>query len=234
MKLEDLDLSRCLYNPNKSSFLNDMDRVTGLTKELNQRTSRRAIWTYIVLLYDESSPLRREVRSLPARKGVAAQLAGIKTDKNGRFEPHVERMIEGKNQDVNAMIVKYLVLQNSPKFVQLCAYESLYYFEIAKIQNGAYGKTTEVIKSIDSLATSIDRLTEEIIGGKIVEESSLILAAIYQEVTKELNISPEAISNYIMESGDVPDDFNPYKELAKDGSIKSEYKPEKIKFVGDE
>lgn len=233
MELKDLDLSRCLFNPNSSSFLNDIEQRTGIKKELNQRTSRRAIWTYIVLLYDEASPLRREIRSLPARKGAAMLMSGIKTDSNGRFDQHIERMIDGRNQDVNAMIVKYLVLQNSPKFVQLIAYESLYYFEIAKIQNGAYGKTTDVIKSIDSLATSIDRLTEEIIGGKIAEESFKILEAIYQEVTKDLNVSPEAISNFIMESGDVPADWNPYSEYDKEGNVKETYKPEKLKFIGD-
>lgn len=233
MKLESFDLSRCLFNPNSSTLLKDAEKYPEFAKELSYRMSRKAVITYIVLMFDQMSPLRKEVRSLPARKGVAAQMAGFKTDKNGRFEPHVEKVLEGRNQDVNAMIVKYLVLQNSPKFVQLIAYESLYFYEIAKIQNGAYGKTIDVIKSVDSLASSIDRLTEEVVGGS--GEAEPILAAIYQEVTKDLNISPEAISNYISECGDVPDDWNPYNVYReKDGKLVDEYKVAKIKYVGAE
>lgn len=233
MKLESFDLSRCLFNPNSSTLLKDAEKYPEFSKELSYRMSRKAVITYIVLMFDQMSPLRKEVRSLPARKGVSAQMAGFKTDKNGRFEPHVEKVLEGRNQDVNAMIVKYLVLQNSPKFVQLIAYESLYFYEIAKIQNGAYGKTIDVIRSVDSLASSIDRLTEEVVGGS--GEAEPILAAIYQEVTKDLNISPEAISNYISECGDVPSDWNPYNEYReKDGKLVDEYKVDKIKYVGAE
>lgn len=224
MKLESLDLSRCLFDPNKSSMLRDAEAYPEFKVELSYRTSRKAVLTYIVLIYDQASPLRREVRNLPSRKGTAMMLAGFKTDKSGRFERHIETMLEGKNQQVNAMIVKYLVLQNSPKFVQLIAYESMYYYEIAKIQNGAYGNSKSVITVIDSLASSIDKLTEEVVGGK--GESEPVLAAIYKEVTKDLNVSPEAISTYIADSGDVPSDWNPY-------SIDNEeYKVDKIKYVG--
>lgn len=233
LKLSDLDLSKCLYDPNKSTLLKDVEHIPEFNIELSYRMSRKAVLTYIILLYDQASSLRKEIRSLPSRKGMAAQLAGFKLDKNGRFEPPVERFLEGKNQDINAMIVKYLLLQNSPKYVQLIAYESLYFYEIAKIQNGAYGKTIDVIKSVDSLASSIDRLTEEVVGGK--GESESILAAIYKEVTKDLNVSPEAISNYISESGDVPEDWSPYNTIReKDGKIEEVYKVDKLRYVGAE
>lgn len=233
MKLESFDLSRCLLNPNSSTMLKDAEKHPEFCKELSYRMSRKAVLTYIVLMFDQMSPLRKEIRSLPARKGVSMQMAGFKTDSKGRFEPHVEKILEGKNQDVNAMIVKYLVLQNSPKFVQLIAYESLYFYEIAKIQNGAYGKTIDVIRSVDSLASSIDKLTEEVVGGS--GEAEPILAAIYQEVTKDLNISPEAISNYISECGDVPPEWNEYNEWReKDGKLMDEYKVDKTRYVGAE
>lgn len=232
MKLESLDLSKCLFDPNKSSLLKDVEKYEEFNKDLTHRMSRKAVLTYIILMYDQASPLRREIRSLPARKGTALQVAGFKTDKNGRFEVHVEKILEGVNQDVNAMIVKYLLLQNSPSFMKLVLYELMLARESAKIINGVY-KTPEAMKSIDGLTDSIDKLTEEVIGGR--GEAEPILAAIYQEVTKNIDVSPETISEYIVESGDLPEEFNPYNVWReKDGRLMEEYKVDKIKYVGAE
>jgi uncharacterized protein YpmS len=233
LKLSDIDTSRCLFDPKQSDLLTITKDIEPLNKELSYRVSRKAILTYIILLYDQNSTLRKEVRNFAARKGIAIQMSGIKMDKNGRFERPIELILEGKNELVNSMIVKYISLQNNPRWGQLIAYETLYHLELAKIQNGAYGKASEVIKSIDMLAESIDRLTEEIVGGKNEVES--VLSGIYKEVTKNISITPEAIASYLEESGDLPEWWNPYSEInEKDGKVKSEYKVDKIKYVGAE
>ena len=231
MELDSLDLSKCLFDPRKPSILNDTKDIPEFDLKNSYRKSIKAMLIYIVLMYDEHSPLRREIKNLPARKAMAMELSGFGVDsKTKRFERFAERIMEGLNQDVNAAIVKYLALQNSPKFVQLIAYETLYYAEVAKVQNHAYTSAKDIIANIDKLSVAIDKLTEDIVGGKGEAES--ILAAIYKEVTKDLDVTPEKISQMIMESGNVPNDWNPYAEW-KDGEMKETYKPDKIKFVAD-
>jgi hypothetical protein len=234
LKLSDIDTSKCLFDPKKSDLLTIAKDIPPFDRELSYRVSKKMIITWIVLLYDQNSSLRKEIRSFPLRKGTAMILAGAKTDKEGRFERPVELILEAKNQDVNAMIVKYISLQNNPKYGQLIAYQTMYHLELAKIQNGAYIKSNEIIKAIDTLASSIDKLTEEIVGGKGEAES--ILSAIYKEVTKDISISPESISNYLADGGDLPDDWCEYNEW-KENEKKSEveyYKVNKIKFIGAE
>lgn len=230
MKLEDIDTSKCLFDPKRSDLLETAKKIKEFDVELSYRVSVRTIIRYIALLYDASSPLWREVRSLPLRKAVAMELAGAKKDRQGKFERPIELILEGKNQTVNSMIVKYIVLQNSPNWSKLSAYENLYYMELAKIQNGAYGKTNDIITAIDKLSNAITVLTDEIIGGH--GEAVPILDAIYKEATKDLDISPEKISTYIEESGNVPEDWCPYN-VWKDNELKESYKVDEIKFVGD-
>lgn len=229
MKLEDLDTSKCLFDPKRSDILTVAQSYSEFSVELSYRLSVRMVLRYIALLYDAMSPLWREVRSLPLRKAVAMELAGAKRDRTGKFERPVEMIFEGKNQTVNAMIIKYIVLQNSPTWSKLVAYENLYYMELAKIQNGAYGKTNDIITAIDKLSVAITNLTEEILCGH--GEAVPILDAIYKEATKDLDVSPEKISTYIEESGNVPEDWSPYNSW-KDNEINETYTVDEIRFIG--
>ena len=230
IKIEDVDFSKCLFNPTKSSLLNDTKHIKEFNVELGYHMSKKMILTYIILMYDYQCSLWREVRSLPIRKGIAMQLAGAKVNKDGHFERHIELILEGKNQDVTAMIMKYIALTNNPKWAQLCAAETLFYYELSKVYNGAFTKTIDVVNSTDKLAKMIETLTEEVLGGN--GESEPILAAIYRESTKDLDLSPEKISDYIMsEESNVPKEWNPYN-VWKAGELEQEYKPEKSKFLG--
>ncbi|HEX9826282.1 MAG TPA: hypothetical protein VGA80_06755, partial [Flavobacteriaceae bacterium] len=138
MKLETLDLSGCLYDPRKSSLLNDISIHKEFAHPLSYNIPRKAMVTYIVLIYDVASPLRREIRDLGARKLMALELAGFSPEKNARFKRHIELLLEGKNQEVTAMIVKYLTLLNDPTWTRLCIYEQMLYMETARAMNGAY------------------------------------------------------------------------------------------------
>lgn len=228
LKIDDIDFSKCLIDPTRTTVLNDIKATPEFCVELGYRMSKKGIMTYIVLMYDYQCSLWREVRNFAIRKGVAMQLAGFKQDKEGHFERHIERIIEGKNQDVNSMIVRYISLLNNPKWAQLCSYENLYYYEMARVQNGAFGKTKEVVDNLEKLSNAISKLTDEILGGS--GEAEPILAAIYKEATKDLNLSPEKISDYIMSfDADVPKEWNPYIEWKKEDI----YVVDKPKFIGD-
>lgn len=225
LELKKSDIKRCLIDPlqqNIGAVVKDIPEFQ-INKIYNIATS--SVIKYVILMYDSESPLWKEVRSLPLRKAVAMELSGIKRDENNKFSKEAEEIFEGKNKEVNSMIVKYITMQNTPVWSNLVAYENIYYMELAKIQNGNYGKTTETIKALDQLSTFITQLTDKLIGGE--GEATPILDAIYKESTKELDTTVEKISNYIMESGNVPVDWSPYNEEKK------EYKVDKLKFIGD-
>lgn len=233
IKIEDVDFSKCLFNPTKSSLLNDTKHIKEFNVELGYHMSKKMILTYIILMYDYQCSLWREVRDLTIRKGIAMQLAGAKFDKEGHFERHIELILEGRNQDINAMIIKYIALTNNPSWGQLCAAETLFYYDLARVQNGAFKDSMSVATSTEKLAKMIKSLTEEVLGGD--GESEPILAAIYRESTKDLDLSPEKISDYIMANGGtgLPEEWNPYlKWKEKEGIAEKAYKPEKIKFLG--
>lgn len=230
LKLEDYDTSKLLIDPKASDLLERTKHIPEFNIELSYRLSLKAIIRYVILMYDQDSFLWREVRSLPARKAAAMELAGGKKKNDGTFERPFEIIMEGGNQKVNAMIVKYISLQNSPNWMKLIAFEFIYHMEMGRVMNAAYKDAMPIIKSMDLLSKTINGLTDEIIGGS--GEAPAILAAIYKEATKDLDCTPEKISTYIEEKGDLPDSWNPYAVWVKEEQ-KENYKPEKIRFVGD-
>lgn len=227
LELKRSDVKRCLIDPlqqNIGAAVKDIDEFQ-ITKVYNIATS--SIIKYVILMYDSESPLWREVRSLPLRKAVAMEMSGIEKGKDNKFSKEAEEILEGNNPEVNSMIVKYITMQNTPVWSNLVAYENIYYMELGKIQNGNYGKTIDTIKALEQLSTSITQLTNKLMGG--TGEAEPILAAIYKESTKELDTTVEKISNYIMESGNVPKDWSPYN----DKETGEEYKIAKSKFIGE-
>jgi len=229
LELKKSDVKRCLIDPLQDNIGAAVKGIPEFKIHKVYNISISAIIKYVILMYDSESPLWREVRSLPLRKAVAMEMAGIKKDKNGKFSKEAEEIFEGNNREVNSMIVKYITMQNTPVWSNLVAYENIYYMELAKIQSGSYGKTTETIKALDQLSTFITQLTNKLIGGS--GEATPILDAIYKESTKELDVTVEKISNYIMENGNVPTDWSPYNE---DNDTESkEYNIDKFKFIGD-
>lgn len=243
LRIEDIDFSKCVLNPNKPTFLADIKAIPEFNGNLTYKISRKSVIAYIVMMYDHKCSLWREVRSLPARKAMAMELAGFARDKDGKFSYPSELIFQGKNQEVNSMIIKYLVLQNNPRWGQLCAYETLYYYELARIQNMAGVKTKETIDNLEKLSLAINELTEEILGG--TGEATPILEAIYNELTKDLDISPEKVSEYIMADGKCPDDWCPYNEwieqanpkekaeIKKSGKEKYKVTDDMWSFLGD-
>lgn len=230
MKLEDIDTSRCLFDPKRTDLIQATKHIKEFDVELSYRVSLRTIIRYIALMYDASSPLWREVRSLPLRKAVAMELAGAKKDRMGRFERPIEIILEGRNQDVNAMMMKYIVLQNNPDWTNFIVYQQMYYMDVAKAMSGAYKDTSKATVAIERLSSLVDKGVVRLLGGE--GEAPQILDVIYKEATKDLDVSPEEISKHIENSGDVPEDWNPYN-VWKENELKESYKVDEIKFVGD-
>lgn len=235
MKLEDIDTSKCKIDP-KGDLMQQIRKHKPFNRKLSYRISVKKVLTYIILLYDVNSPLLREVRRLPERKAVAMEMAGMTVDdKNGKFDRPVELMMMGKHQDINAMIIYYIFLQGNPEWAELVSYEAMFYMETARVMNGIVGKASETIKNLAVLSKKIEELTQKIVGGE--GEAPDILAEIYKQSTKGLDVSPERISNFIEEQGDVPDNWNPYSEWVKKPTgkmvLEEIYEVEKSKFISD-
>ena len=225
LELKRSDVKRCLIDPlqqNIGAAVKDIPEFQ-INKVFNVAIA--SIIKYVILMYDSESPLWREVRSLPLRKAVSMELSGVERGKDNKFSKPVEDILEGNNKEVNSMIMKYIIMQNNTAWSNLCAYENIYYMELAKVQNGTYDKTVDTIKAIDLLTERINKCTSILLGGS--GEAPSILDIIYKESTKEMDVTVEKISNYIMESGNVPADWSPYNEGGE------EYKIAKSKFIGE-
>jgi len=225
LKLEDLNTSKCLIDPKRADLINATKHWSEFADKDFAKVSLKGVIRYIILMYDCGSPLWKEIRDLPIRKAVAMDMAGISREKNGKFPRLVEIMMEGGNPTVNAMIVKYISMQNNPIWSNRVAFETIYYMELGKILSGQYEKTNDVIKAIDQLSSFIISLTDKLVGG--VGEVQPILDLIYRETAKDLDITVEKIADYIMDGGNVPESWNPYSNGDE------MYSPEKSKFIGD-
>lgn len=212
----------CLYNPHLVDRMKELKNFEEFKAPLPPSLPYLCVARYVVLLYDMHSPIREIERRINVRKKIAALYAGFTLGPSGKFSPDVEDMVMGNYPEINSMIVRYIMLQNSPLFSKLVAYESIFHFEIIKSQSGNYGKAKDIIDSINQLSTAISDMTDEIFAGK--GESRLILEEFYKKISEGVDISCEAVSDYIEKDGNVPESWGIYG----DG-----YKIDDLKFVDD-
>lgn len=181
--------------------------------------SKEQVVAYIILMYDMNSPLRKEIPYFNQRKLMAAELAGFKKDKDGKFKADYEAIILGQNGLSESAISKYIRLFASPKYLALVYYWSILSLEFSNITSASESKDLKnTIANIEKLEAKINECTDILFGG---DDTMNIKRALYESVEKEnLKLTPEAIAN----ADDIDDLIgNPYGE---------DYKFEKIKFKG--
>jgi hypothetical protein len=176
----------------------------------------------VLLLYDPSSPLWRDVLDYYVRKGACAEIVGFPKLK-GQWSKEAEAILIGQDSQVNDMIVAFIAQLGLVEMYQLIAYLSLLSSETRKAIDFKGDKN-----SIDIITKTGDKIRELL---KIVfrsgeyDEISMVRKALYSRLEKErLKIRPEEIVRLISEEGELPVEFNPY----------GDYKVQKPKFIGDE
>lgn len=218
MKKDDIDISVLMFNP----F--DKDTVTRLQEhdEFKQQfgLDKQKVISYIILVYDLKTQLRKEYPFFNQRKVVAAELAGFPKKKDGKFTVEYENVLIGKNERVNKAISKYIRLFYNPKYLMLVYYWSILSLEFENINNKKESSDFKnTIANIEKLEAKIVECEEFLYGG---QEQRDAVQALYEEVEKEkLAIRPEDIA--------MSDNVD---ELIGEGPYGEGYKPEKLKYLG--
>jgi hypothetical protein len=213
-----IDIPKYYYDPFDENLTNKLSKYDEFNEDFGVDKSKTL--KYIILMYDMQSDLRLEVRDFWERKRVAAMIAGFKfKPRLKEFDEQVEKMLLGDNAAVNNAITKYVMLFGSQQYAALVVYHTMLVFEVQKTLRGSYTKDT--VKNVDHIRKEIDKITDELYGGK---ETINAKKALYSRIEKDRRAEkPEDIIKRINE-GDSLSEFSPYGE---------DYEVDKMKFKGD-
>ena len=176
MDLTDLDLSRLRYNPaSKNSlkrleqehveFQSHLNPMDDGRKSYNLEHYRYEIFKYIILVYDMKSPLWDMYQNQSQRQIEALKLAGIEQQSNGEFPVEIQQgILYCKNSVVNHMVIRYVSLFNNVRFMQLVGLLEVYTKLALKLRTSDPDKNN--VSIFNQTALDIERLTEEVFGGK--------------------------------------------------------------------
>lgn len=169
---------------------------------LEEVPDKNKVIRYIVFFYDRKTPLAR-IDNIPSRKVEAALLAGFELD-GEVFSEYVEEVLSCDNTIVNAMIVRYLRLNNNHKFAMLSTTTELFYRELREQLDGKGD-----FKKSQAMEKEITKITEELTQG---DNNSNLIQDMYQLVDMEkIGLSPEDIAERVAEG--LPGvSYNPYKD----------------------
>ncbi|MHA1676202.1 MAG: hypothetical protein ACTSU6_03400 [Candidatus Njordarchaeales archaeon] len=183
------------------------------------------IITYLILLYDPDSPLRREVPDWITRRKEAMIMAGYPVQKTGRFAEKVELVLENKNPDTLLMLMKLLRIFGSPDYTALIMYYHLFNATLQAQAMGTFDKPSVLIKAISDTLDKIKEQEHIVFGG---QETLELKKALYKDIADDQsNVKVENIAE-LLSKGDDLGSFNPYgKYDVTDGG-------EAFGFVADE
>lgn len=186
---------------------------------------RRRIFSWITIMYDPNTPLRREMKDLYKRKVYAGTLTGLTIDlRMGKYQQWIEDIFSGIDPSVNKLIAKYIASFSSPEYMQLIGHVAM---QERALENIIRGKADKNLQSMfDASTEKVKELTNFLYGSGERDEVSEARRALYRQVAYDLSeMRPERVSRAMASGEGLPDEWGPYE----DG-----YTPGDINFVGDD
>lgn len=217
VKKDNIDVSVLMFDPWSKETVSRLEENDEFKQPFG--IDKQKVISYIILVYDLKTQLRKEYPFFNQRKVVAAELAGFPKKKDGKFTVEYENVLIGKNERVNKAISKYIRLFYNPKYLMLVYYWSILSLEFENINNKKESSDFKnTIANIEKLEAKIVECEEFLYGG---QEQRDAVQALYEEVEKEkLAIRPEDIA--------MSDNVD---ELIGEGPYGG-YKPSPLKFKG--
>lgn len=179
MKLEDLDGSVFLFNPQNIKSLKELkSRYSEFNinyKDLEEQTYHKLqvdqykVIKYTILFYDMNSPLRVYFPDFNKRKVEAALMAGFEV-KDKHFRDDVTDMLVGKITEVNDMYIRYMMLFSNPDYIALMNAWQLYVNESKKILDKKSKSDKTYIQGLQLLNAEIKEKTHSVFGGDETKE----------------------------------------------------------------
>lgn len=178
-----IDFSRMTVNPNDLSGFAAYKQVFGGVSEKEAK--------YIVLMYDNKSPLKTYYSNLEARKTAAAEMAGIAKDKT-------RELFHMKHPNVVDSVMKFLQHQNSHLWILIVSNEEAFaeYSEnvISRVDDSeasekdilsAVEKKTKLLDAMHNIRTRLESYYREFYGEDDVVKTEI----------KIRRSTPESVAN---------------------------------------
>jgi len=174
---------------------------------------------YIVLMYDSKSPMIEMIDDYWSRKFEVFDMCGFR-QKNGKFLDNAEDIALGHIEQVNDLIMDFLVQVAKPKWSYIIFLNE----SILKYTKQANDKAVNK-SDVDTMTALFQKLDEAVRSWmqSNSDETNAFMDRLYYKIHKELvKIRPEAYAKRII-SGDELEEDNPYGK---------KYKVKKPRFVG--
>ena len=160
------------------------------------------IFRYIVLLYSPTTPLS-QIADYKERKDTAAGIVGIE----------IERL--SKDENVNKVLIGYLRMMKSPKWVKLVTFQEAYFNQAQRLLNDdtVSGERTErIIANLESLESKIEKTISDLTNGDNDENvKDALLQSLEDQRLPSQELKPEVIARRIADGEPPLGDYSPYK-----------------------
>jgi len=143
----------------EEDFLNEFP-VFGAYKEFDRDVEgfeKLQVWKYIVLLYNEESPLIKKLSEVSVRKMKAMDLAGINKNNFERFD-----VIHNKTDVINKMITRYFKASNNMLFESIVSGEEAFSNLMSIVRKVPEDDKDNSIGSCFEKAQTIRRMVEDL------------------------------------------------------------------------
>ena len=220
MQLSELFTENFFKNPKFPNFVDQLESTSELFKtELPKGVSRKKLFTFISLMYDPASELRKNISNLPQRKTLAAIASGFTLNADNKFSEETENVLVGANQETARMMAEYCMLAQGMDFTAYTAYSRIF-IELVSMSHKSTKKDT--IMLIGKVREETEKIEKKIFGGDEILQMKKALYLSSKSIS--LNLQMEDIIER-MEKGDDLSEFNPYQD---------NYKPNPLKYAGEQ
>jgi hypothetical protein len=218
INLSNINTSKFTFDPKSPDFEEIMVKRSTI---FDFPKDRKNWLTYLCVVYDVQSEVRRNNSEYMQRKLIGAEIAGFdRKEKTGHFDKYVEERLLGEDEDFNRAIceIVYFMFNNDYKLLELLVDK----FDLAIIEQRTSLKsiTDKDRKLLQVMKSDIEELEQKIFSGK---ETLNLRKSLYEGVD---NLKDK-----------LPRKENEMKEFEKNGlelwSPFKGYKPDKLRFVGD-
>lgn len=213
MTLDEINTEDFLFNPKTKRFVENMTKYKVFDIPTSHLKQKNAL-TYVSVLYDKNSELRKLESDLWIRKCKAALVANFRLMDDNKFGSSVEEMMRGDIYYINKAILAYVALQFDSEFQAYIKYEEELY--------NYYGKPLD--------KNSFD-LIEKIRGAMIALRDQMFGGDDSRKLRKAINALARVSNDELM-----PEDV--VKKYGIDGlhdwgQYGKRYRVEKLKFIGN-
>ena len=167
-----------------------LNKYEEFNPSLPKRINKQNIIRYVIITFDQKSPLKMKYPDPIERRIKAGHIVGFETKDTGEFTDTYTSIIKSEVVEVNKMVILYMYLQNENDMLTLIAYEEALRMQASKLVEGtADEKTKDIISNVDTLRKAIETLKRSFIE---VEEDTLLKRDLFNYTqSKKLKIKPE-------------------------------------------